>query len=123
MLKGDKVILRPLQKSDWKSSIGWRNDTEIKQQAMLHPYPITDMNEEQWYEEMLQTKSNKQVYFTITTISGQPIGYISLQNINYIHRNCYLGIVIGEKEARGKGFGEDSMKLIIDYAFNTLNLQ
>jgi len=73
MLYGKNVTLRPLQKDDWKASLSWRNNIEIKQQAMLHPYPITDMNEEQWYEEMLQTKSNKQVYFTITTINGQAI--------------------------------------------------
>lgn len=40
-----------------------------------------------------------------------------------IHSTCWLGVFIGEEEARGKGFGKEAVKLIIDYAFNTLNFR
>jgi RimJ/RimL family protein N-acetyltransferase len=53
---------------------------------------------------------------------NNPIGFIALNNINYIHKICALGIVIGVQEAQGKGFGEEALRLIIGYAFNTLNL-
>ena len=33
-----------------------------------------------------------------------------------------MGIIIGETDEQGKGYGKEVMELIIDYAFNTLNL-
>jgi len=33
-----------------------------------------------------------------------------------------LGIVIGEKDCWGKGYGQDAVRLLLDYAFNLLNL-
>lgn len=51
-----------------------------------------------------------------------PIGYIILNNINHTNRNCTLGIVIGEMESQGKGFGNEVIGMAISYAFDTLNL-
>jgi len=33
-----------------------------------------------------------------------------------------LGIVIGEKGYWGKGYGQDAVRLLLDYGFNLLNL-
>ncbi len=33
-----------------------------------------------------------------------------------------LGIVIGEKTFWGKGYGQDAIRLLLDYGFNLLNL-
>jgi RimJ/RimL family protein N-acetyltransferase len=122
MLKGKNITLRPLKISDWKKTIQWRNDIGIKNLALMHPFPITEMVEKQWFEDILKNKSDKIIYFAISINPDKPIGFVSLNNINYINGNCYLGIVIGEKEAQGKGFGVDAMNTIIDYTFNTLNL-
>lgn len=37
--------------------------------------------------------------------------------------NCYFGIIIGEKNTQGKGYGKITMNLITKYTFNTLNLK
>lgn len=122
MIKGNNIILRPLKLSDWEKTIQWRNDFEIKKLAMMHPYPVTEFLEKEWYEDLLKNKSNKVVYFTITDNEDSPLGYIFLNNINPINKNCYLGIVIGDSANRGKGIGSVAIKLILDYAFNTLNM-
>jgi len=123
MLKGEKIVLRPLKESDWSKTISWRNDLMIKKLAMMHPFPITEMVEKQWYEKMLASTDPGVVYFTITDNEDQPVGFISLTRISYTHRNCYLGIVIGEPEARGRGYGYEAVTLISEYAFNKLNLR
>ena len=50
------------------------------------------------------------------------IGQISLHNIDHLNRNAFLGIVIGEKEHRNKGYGTEAVRLALDYGFKTLNL-
>lgn len=122
MLKGEHIVLRPLKLTDWEKTIQWRNNMTIKQLAMMHPFPITEMVEKEWYENIMKSKSDHTVYFTITLLNDEPIGFISLTNINHTHRNSYLGIVIGEPEWQGKGYGKEAMQLVLHYAFNTLNL-
>jgi UDP-4-amino-4,6-dideoxy-N-acetyl-beta-L-altrosamine N-acetyltransferase len=122
MLKSNNITLRPLKFSDWEKTIKWRNDYEIKQLAMMHPYPITEFIEKEWYEELLKNKSNKVIYFAIADKDDSPLGYIFLNNINPVHRNCFLGIVIGDKKQRGKGYGTEAVELLAQYAFNTLNM-
>lgn len=122
MLKGRNINLRPLKLSDWEKTIQWRNDFEIKQLAMMHPYPVTEFLEKEWYEELLKSKSKKVVYFAIAGENDTPLGYVFLNNIHQINRNCYLGIVIGEILQRGKGYGEEAIKLLLGYAFGTLNM-
>jgi RimJ/RimL family protein N-acetyltransferase len=42
-----------------------------------------------------------------------------LDNIN---RSCRLGIVIGEKTHWDRGFGAEALHLLLEYAFNILNM-
>ena len=123
MLEGKNIILRPLKMNDWEKSIQWRNNLSIKEMAMMHPFPITEMVEREWYENIMKSKDDKVIYFTITTRDDDPIGFVLLNKINYTHKNCRLGIVIGETEEQGKGYGQEATKMIIEYAFNKLNLR
>jgi RimJ/RimL family protein N-acetyltransferase len=50
------------------------------------------------------------------------IGNISLQRINWVNRSAELAIVIGKKNYWGKGVGTEVYKLMIEYAFERLNL-
>ena len=50
------------------------------------------------------------------------IGHISLHDIDHLNRHAFFGIVIGKQEHRGKGYGTEAVRLILDYGFNTMNL-
>ena len=51
-----------------------------------------------------------------------PVISISLKDINWINRSAELGIFIGDKEFRGKGYGTEAIQLLLDYGFRYLNL-
>jgi len=123
MLEGKEIILRPLKVTDWQKTIEWRNNFSIKKMALMHPFPITEIIEKKWYQTVLKSTDNKNIYFTIVKKNDIPVGFITLKNINYTHKNCSLGIVIGDTDDRGKGYGKEAMLLLITYAFNTLNLK
>jgi len=61
-------------------------------------------------------------YFIVLLDGDVLIGQISLHNIDHLHRNAFLGIMIGEVEHHGKGYGTEAVRLVLDYGFNTLNL-
>ena len=123
MLTGEKVILRPISFEDWEKTIHWRNDVLIKNSTMSHPFPITAEQEQEWYKRKLNSLDNSTIIFTIITVSNNKnIGFVHLNEINWVNRNCYFGIVIGDKDSWGKGYGKEAVRLILNYAFSSLNM-
>lgn len=124
MLVGEKVVLRAMRREDIEKTRAWRDDMELRGLAMFHPFPVTDELEQDWIDGVLKDKSNRTVTFAMEEKSTKNfVGYVQLKNIDWISRNCSFGIVIGEESARGKGFGKEALGLVLDYAFNMLNLE
>ena len=124
MLIGQKVILRAIEKEDLVKFHQWRNLLEIKNLALMNPFPITLNSEEEWFDSIIRKRDDTFIIFSIIDREkNEVIGYAKLFNINWVHRISYFGIVIGDRQSQGKGIGEETTKLIIDYAFSNLNLR
>ncbi len=50
MLKGQKVVLRPVKRSDIPNFLKWFNDPEVIQYLTMY-LPMTEMAEEKWIDE------------------------------------------------------------------------
>jgi len=123
MLTGEKILLRPVELNDAEKFYKWRNDLQLKKLAMMHPFPVTLESEKEWIESISKKKDNQLIFFSICERKdGNLIGFVKLFNINWVHRFCYFGIVIGEDSARGQGYGFETLKLISEYAFDVLNI-
>lgn len=122
MLVGKKVVLRPICKSDNKLFVRWMNDQEVNQFLNI-ALPINEIAEEKWIEKV--SMQQNQVVLVIEDSNCEkikPIGICSILDIHFVYRKADFGIVIGEKEYWEKGYGTESARLIINYAFNRLNL-
>jgi RimJ/RimL family protein N-acetyltransferase len=53
---------------------------------------------------------------------NEAMGNIGLFEIQQNNRTASVGILIGEVDEHSKGYGTDAMKCMLNYAFNTLNL-
>ena len=51
------------------------------------------------------------------------IGTVGLEKFDDINRTATLGIFIGDKNYRSKGYGTEAIRLILEYGFKYLNLQ
>jgi RimJ/RimL family protein N-acetyltransferase len=56
-------------------------------------------------------------------MTWRPIGTVSLFHIDYRNRCADFGILIGAPDARGKGYGTEATRLMLDYAFTALGLR
>lgn len=64
----------------------------------------------------------KQLRLAICGKDEALLGLIDLFDFDPVHRRAGIGILIAEKEDRGKGYGKEALKLLIAYAFTHLNL-
>ncbi|MFH1175252.1 MAG: GNAT family protein [bacterium] len=122
MLKGEKVLLRPIKKSDIYNLATWVNDQEVNQ-FTSHDLPMAEVMEEQWFEKKVaRTDSVILVVEAIDCEEPKPIGSCGIHGIHMIYRNAGFGIMIGEKDYWEKGYGSEAAQLIINFAFYRLNL-
>ena len=124
VLKGKKVLLRPVKRSDISLFLKWFNDPEVTQYLVMY-LPMTEMAEEKWIEELATTRAGSDVVFIIEVKTGEltkPIGNCGLFRINHKDQTAEFGIAIGEKDCWGKGYGTEATRLLVDYGFKQLNL-
>lgn len=124
MLKGNRVLLRPVRRSDLSDLVRWFNDPEVTQYLGAY-LPMTEMAEEKWIEELATTRASSHVVLMIEVIEGgtnKAIGDIGLANIHPKDHSATFGIAIGEKDYWSKGYGTEAARLIVNYGFEQLNL-
>ena len=116
---GDLVALGPLRRDLLHHYHRWINDFATLRTLAIPPGPMTLEAEAAWYDG----PSKDGVIFTIyERSSGRPIGNTDLREIDYRNRSASFGILIGEAECRGKGYGTEATRLVLDVAFTALGL-
>ena len=95
----------------------WMNNRAVTDTFGGHGNPVSLASAKKTLQELYGHR------FDIVLPDGDVlIGHISLHDIDHLHRHAFMGIVIGEDEHRGRGYGTEAVRLILDYGFNTLNL-
>ena len=121
-LTGEKIYLSPLTVNDLSDKyIAWLNDAEVCKDNAHATFPNNE-TKARAYVESVQKSQHDLVFAIRLTANGDHVGNVSLQGINWVNNSAELAIIIGDKAAWGKGVGYECYKLLLDYAFNTLNL-
>ena len=118
---GEKVALGPLRRELLPCYLKWVSDFEVTRSLGVAIRPYTIEAEEAWYESV--AKADREIQFTIyerTTL--RPIGNGGLKDIDHAHGTATFGILIGEKDCWGKGYGTEATQLVLDHAFTVLGL-
>jgi RimJ/RimL family protein N-acetyltransferase len=122
ILQGINVRLTAMTKADLPTYTAWYEDAGFSR--LLDAVPAAPKSKEQWQKWLEKTEEEKDYYlFAIRLLrNNELIGYVELDGILWNHRNCWLGIGLGERDNWGKGYGRETMELILKFAFHELNL-
>ena len=118
-LRGERVYLSPRNVEDVEQYTEWLNDFDTTDYIGLSHQVMTIQGEKQYIE---QDKKAEVAFAIVTEKEDKLIGSIALHDIDHIRRIATMGIFIGDKEYRGKAYGTEAVKLILDFGFNYLNL-
>lgn len=118
---GERVYLSPITLEDTNIYVKWLNDLEITDRINQSYKVCNEMSEKAWIEKTL---SNELSNFAIVNLEDDTlIGNCGINAVDHISRTATIGIFIGDKENRGKGYGTEALKLLIGFGFNYLNLR
>ncbi|MFW9847602.1 MAG: GNAT family N-acetyltransferase [Candidatus Thorarchaeota archaeon] len=124
MFVGNKTLLRRLELEDTDTILNTWNNYELRQ-YLATPLPSTREDLTNFINSVNEAFSKKsKLTFGIESIETESlVGIIDLSNISWISGNAEISIfAIMDQEDRGKGYALDSMLLLLDVAFNVLNL-
>jgi len=117
---GDKCYLSPVDGSLTEKVAKWSNDLRVS----IRTGDISDMITYETQKEYLDNMNKRGYAFYIVDASDdEAIGIIRLMRVNHIYRNAVLGVFIGDSSDRNSGIGTEATKLILDFAFNVINLR
>lgn len=117
---GERVALGPPRRDLLETYLRWRNDFTVMRQ-LGDVEPITMEQEIARYEALASSPSTAR--FTIyDRDSLTPIGSTALDDIDFRHGTAEFSILIGEPEYRNRGYGTETARLMLDYAFVALGL-
>jgi len=117
-LVGEKVLLRPFSKKDLPHIQRWSNDADLRRLTGEF-VPMSKAEAEKFYKE-LRTDENRAWFTIVLKDEGRVIGEAGLLRMFRPWRCTDMTIVIGEKDARGKGYGKEAGHLLLSYAFEHL---
>ncbi len=122
MIYGERVRLRAIEREDVPRFVRWFNDPEVRQFLTMYR-PLSRAEEERWVESLASRRED--VVLAIEVRAGDQwvhIGNVGLHRIDWKNRTATLGIVIGEREYWGKGYGTEAVRTMLRYAFEELGL-
>lgn len=118
-LVGDKIYLAPIRTEDAEQYVEWLNDFSTTDYIGRSGSVVALEGETEYLKKMQSEEAN---FGIVRLADDKLIGTVALNRVDHLRRIASLGIFIGDKESREKGYGTEAVRLILDYGFSYLNL-
>ena len=120
-VEGERVALGPLRRDLVALYHRWHNDLGVARTLGVG-WPAALEAEEAAYERRIA--SERDAAFTVyERATLRPVGVCALSEIDHRHGRATFAITIGEVDCRGRGYGTEATRLVLDYAFTALGLE
>ena len=120
-IRGERIGLGPIRADLLTTYQRWMNDLNITRTLGVPRIPMTTGREQAWLDGALASSDPT---FTIYTLDDmRPIGNTGLHDFSPANDTCYFGILIGERDSWGHGYGTEVTRLMLHYAFDVLGIQ
>jgi diamine N-acetyltransferase len=118
-LESSKLLLKPIEEEDILRllELRWEKDT---MQYLVHE-PISKNKQFEWYKGLSDTDVALTIFLKNDN-KTELVGTIGLYGINWRHQLANWRIRLSPS-VWGKGIAYESSNMLMDYAFNTLNLR
>lgn len=117
--EGQRVRLRPPERAEVPLYTRWMMNPALREYVTVRYISLA--LEETWFERILEAMRHQpptEMHFVIEVRDDStPIGMCGLHRLDWVNRNAEFGIVIGEPDYWGKGYGTDATRTLVDIGF------
>ncbi|CAM3160948.1 GNAT family N-acetyltransferase [Lactiplantibacillus plajomi] len=118
---GPNVNLAVPQPEDFDEISDWYVDADFVRKLDTAPArPLSGEDLERTYRNL--DRSTEYYFHVHANEDDRLLGFVTLYNVEWTNQVAQLALAIGDPEERGRGFGTEALALILNYAFNELNL-
>ena len=122
-IRGERVALGPLHLGLLPFFVRWSNDFPTVDLGGDDPRPRSPEQVAAFWEPLIKGEREDWIGFAIYELPGlRPIGVANVRDFTNPRRTAEFGITIGEVDCRGKGYGTEATRLLLDYAFTVLGV-
>ncbi len=118
---GNKIELVSISPAYTDLIIKWRNNKRVSNNFIIEE-PLTPEIHLHWLEEKV-LKDKARQFIIIEKKSRKPVGTVYFRDIDWVNEEAEYGIFIGEDDAIGKGYGNETAILALKYAFEEMKLK
>ena len=122
-LVGGKVILRQKRLEDAWMDYLWRSDVEIAELDAAPPLKMMYEDFVRLFKDQLRYPAPASGRVGIHTKDGKYIGNCMYYDLNTVDKEAEIGIVIGDRDYWGRGYGHDALLIMIDHLFTNKTVQ
>lgn len=117
--KGPRVTLRLVTEADVPKMAEYINDPAVSENLTVYK-PVSEISEREYIVKI--SRADSQDIILALEVNGEFIGMMGIHGIDYRHGTATTGAWMG-RPFQGKGYGVEAKMLLLEYAFNTLNLR
>jgi len=116
-LRGVRVVVREKDLSDVSDDYDWRTDVELAKLDATRPLGMSYDDFYRYSKEDLTQPSMRSKRLAIDSIEGKHIGNCMFYDIDLRDGEAEVGIMIGDKDYWGQGYGTEAMDVLLDHMF------
>jgi RimJ/RimL family protein N-acetyltransferase len=121
-VKGEKTVLREKRVEDAPGDYSWRTDEELASLDATRPLNMSYEDFLRYSKEEISFVSPLSKRLAIDTLDGKHIGNCMYYDIDVKGGEAELGVMIGDRDYWGKGYGTDSVASLLGYIFTATSL-
>ncbi len=117
-ISSSRMVLREKKKSDIPDDYRWRSDPELAELDATRPLSLSYKDFERLSKDEMSYPSPRSKRLSVDTLDGQHIGNVMFYDIDLRGGKAELGIMIGEKDYWSRGFGTETVNLLLNHMFD-----
>jgi RimJ/RimL family protein N-acetyltransferase len=122
LMTGQLVSLRLMEEKDFPLVVGWRNLKRVRNN-FIYREEFTLEGQHEWQKTMIDTGKVVQFMICENKRDFRAVGCVYLRDIDLDKKTAEYGIFIGEDDATGLGYGNETADLATEYAKSAMGLK
>lgn len=122
IMVGERLYLRPLDTGD-AAALAAFTASETETFFDIGRYPISPIALEKEIAKLYSHEPAEAIHFAVCLKEDDRfIGYVGIDNIDWVNRVAETISWLGGAENRGKGYGPEAKHLLLEYCFDRIHL-